>query len=147
MAASIPPPTFEKLRHVCAFNRGSILLNLCANCSLFDAIFSNQIISFKDLLQVFCGGSLVQHCSFCDATMTVEAVDGEVKGCNEGVPVVSLLPHMTQMYCCLAPACEEEMDSKVNAWRMWRNAIALAHNKLIENHCNFCFKLAEEVHR
>ena len=79
--------------------------------------------------------------------MTVEAVDQQVKGYWKGVPVVSLLPHMTQMYCCLAPACEEEMVSKVKAWWKWRNAITLAHNKLIENFCNFCFKLAEEVHR
>ena len=36
MAASIPLPTFEELRNVCAYNRGYILLNVCANCSLFD---------------------------------------------------------------------------------------------------------------
>ena len=91
--------------------------------------------------------SLMQHCSFCDATMPVEAVDREVKGYGKGVPVVSLLPHMTPMYCCGAPTCEEEMSSKVNAWEKWHMAIALACNKLFENRCNFCFKLAEEVHR
>ena len=58
---------------------------------ILDAFVSNQMISFKELLQVFCGGSLVQHCSFCDATMTVEAVNGEVKGLERGVPVVVLL--------------------------------------------------------
>ena len=80
--------------------------------------------------------------------MTVEAVNGEVKGCKKGVPVVSLLPHMTQMFSCGAPACDEEMVSKVIAWRKWRSALTLAYNKLgAENECNFCFKLAEEVHR
>ena len=114
---------------------------------MVDVFFSNQIISFKELLQAFCGGSLVQHCSFCDASMTVEAVHQEVKGCKKGVPTVSLLPHMAPMFCCGAPACDEEMSSKGDAWWKWRAALALARNKLFGNRCNFCFKLAEEVHR
>ena len=89
----------------------------------------------------------MQHCSFCDATMTVEAVKGEVRGCEKGVPVVSLLPHMTPMYCCGAPGCHEEMTTKGDAWLMWRNALSLTRNKLFGNRCNFCFKLAEKVHR
>ena len=68
---------------------------------ILDAFVSNQMISFKELLQVFCGGSLVQHCSFCDATMTVEAVYGEVKGLERGVPVVVLLPSRFP-YCVLS---------------------------------------------
>ena len=79
--------------------------------------------------------------------MTIEAVDQEVKGHWKGVPVVSLLPHMTQMYCCGAQACHEEMSSKVFAWGKWSIAVAMARNKLFGNRCSFCFKLAEEVHR
>ena len=115
---------------------------------LVDAFNCNQFTSFKELLKVFCGGSLVQHCSFCDATMTVEAVCVEVKGCEKGVPVVILLPHLTPLYCCGAPTCEEEeMTPKVKAWRKWSTAIIMTHNKLLGNHCDFCFKLAEDVHR
>ena len=114
---------------------------------LLQAFSSNQFISFKELLQVFCGGSLVQCCSFCDATMTVEAVYAEVKGCGKGVPAVSLLPHFPPMYGCGAPTCEEEMTSKVKAWSKWSLAVTLTRNKLDKSRCNFCFKLAEEVHR
>ena len=110
-------------------------------------VFNSKFISFKELLKAWCGGSLVQHCSFCDTTMTVEAVYGEVKGCKRSVAAVSLRPNMTPMHCCGAPACEEEMNSKVKAWWKWRVAVSLAHNKLLGNSCNFCFKLSEEVHR
>ena len=92
----------------------------------------------------------MQSCSFCDTSMTVEAVDREVRGCEKGVPVVSLRPHMTPMFCCKAPACEEEMLSKVKAWDRWDTwyaAVLLTRGKLKANRCNFCFKLAEEVHR
>ena len=114
---------------------------------LINVFFSNHIPSFKELLKVFCGGSLLQRCSFCDTSMTVEAVDQQVKGYWKGVPVVSLLPHMTPMYCCGAPVCHEEISSKANAWGKWSIAITLARNKLFENRCSFCFKRAEEVHR
>ena len=89
----------------------------------------------------------MQHCSFCDSTMTVEAVEFEVKGCRKGVPVVSLLPHLTPMYCCGAPTCEEEMTSKLEAQGKWSTVVNLARNKLYWNCCNFCFKVAEDVHR
>ena len=114
---------------------------------LLNAFNSNQFLSYKELLKAWCGGSLVQPCSFCDTTMTVEAVSRKVEGCERGVAVVSLLPHMTPMYCCGASTCEEEMDSKENAWWKWSNAVILASNKLFGNRCNFCFKLSEEVHR
>ena len=91
--------------------------------------------------------SLVQHCSFCDATMPVEAVDREVKGYGKGVPVVSLLPHMTPMYCCGEPTCDEELISKVKSWSKWTKAVMLTCDKLVKNRCNFCFKRAEGVHR
>ena len=116
--------------------------------AMVDAIFSNQIISFKDLLQVFCGGSLVQRCSFCPTIMTVEAVCGEGKGaCVKGVPVLSLLPHLTQMYSCGAPTCQEEIISKERAWSKWHSAVSLTYQKLAKNRCNFCFKVTERVHR
>ena len=44
------------------------------------------VISFKELLQVFCGGRLVQQCTFCDATITVQAVDQGVKGFSLASP-------------------------------------------------------------
>ena len=114
---------------------------------LLNAFYSNQNPSFKELLQVFCGGSLMQHCSFCDSTMTVEAVEFEGKGCMKGVPVVSLLPHLTPMYGCGAPTCQEEMGSKLKARGKWKTAVDLTCNKLLWNCCNFCFKMAEDVHR
>ena len=82
--------------------------------------------------------------------MTVEAVNGEIKGCEKGVATVSLLPNMTPMYCCstgIGYGCDAETASKENAWWKWRNAVVVARNKLSGNRCNFCFKLSEEVHR
>ena len=117
--------------------------------ALISAFHSNQFISYKELLKAFCGGSLEQHCSFCDATMTVEAVhrDREIKGDGKGAPAVNLMPHLTLMYCCAAPTCEGEMAPKKKAWMRWREAVTLTHNKLFKNRCNFCFKLAEGLHR
>ena len=114
---------------------------------MLDAFFSNQTISFKELLRVFCGGSLVQNCSFCDASMTVEAIRHEVKGGKKGVPTLCLLPYMAPMFCCGAPTCDVEMTSKEGGWWKWRAALCLTRNKLFGNRCNFCFKLAEKVHR
>ena len=89
----------------------------------------------------------MQHCSFCDTTMTVQAVDGESKGCEKGVPTVLLLPYRGYLYYCGAPICQEEMASKVKAWGKWRMAVQLAYDKLCKNRCGFCFKLSEDVHR
>ena len=112
---------------------------------LFNAFNSDRFTSFKMLLKVFCGGSLVQHCSFCDATMSVEAVyEGS---CERGVPKVILLPHLTLMYFCGSPTCEEEMFPKVKAWWKWRTAIIMTYNSLNGHRCDFCFKLEEEAHR
>ena len=112
---------------------------------LLKAFYSNQLIPFKELLKIFCGGSLVHPCSFCATSLTVEAVERELRGGS--VPTVSLQPHMTEMYCCGAPACKEEMVSKLNAWEKWRAAVALTTHKLKANRCNFCFKQSDVVHR
>ena len=79
--------------------------------------------------------------------MTVEAVLGEVKGDEPGVPVVSLLPHMTPMFCCGATACAKEILSKVEASAKWSQTLDFACSKLDGNRCDFCFKLADKVHR
>ena len=105
----------------------------------------DQVPPFLDLLKVFCGGTLLHKCSFCSANLTVAAVEGEVKGCYYGVSTVLLEPHLTLLFACSATSCNDQMASQMSNWSKWALAVIATHNKLMR--CDFCFKLAEEVHR
>ena len=115
---------------------------------LLDALTSStQLPSFKELLSVFCGGSLEQNCTFCGTTVTVVAVAEEGKGCEKDVPTVCLLPFLPILFCCGGANCAEDLAKKIKTWYGWAAAARMTHDKLALNKCDFCFKLAENVHR
>ena len=115
---------------------------------LTDTLVSAQLPSFKELLRVYCGGSLEQNCSCCGTAVTIEAVVREVKGWQKGVPAVCLLPFMPILFCCGQPTCSEGFISpKLKAWDDWSLAVDMTKGKLEFNRCDYCFKLAENVHR
>ena len=115
---------------------------------LLDALGSStELPSFKELLSVFCGGSLEQSCTFCGTTMIVKAVEGEVEGCLFGAPTVCLLPFLPVFFSCGALSCEEGISEKIQTWVDWGNAVSMTRGKLCHNQCDHCFRLADNVHR
>ena len=79
--------------------------------------------------------------------MTVEAVQCEVKGSLEEVPTVCLQPFLPILFCCGELTCEDGTSEKMRAWLDWATAVNLTRNKLFNNQCDYCFKLADNVHR
>ena len=114
---------------------------------LIQAMSGDKIPPFKELLKIICGGTLLQRCSFCDTRMTVKAVQGEVEGCSISTASVALFPHMPLIFFCGNGECLEEMKAKLFIVQKWRVGITSTVNRLISSRCDYCFKLADEVHR
>jgi len=116
---------------------------------LTEAFSGTQFPTFTELLKIWCGGSLVQNCSFCKAAVTVAAVGGEVLGAFRGLgpPGIILLPYMSPIIYCGGSKCTTQVDVKREAWNKFTLAVNASYNKLSENKCDHCFKLANEVHR
>ena len=115
---------------------------------LIDALTSStQLPSFKELLSIYCGGSLEQNCSFCGTTVTVEAVKREVEGWRKDVSSVCLLPFFPILFGCGGDDCAKDLARKMQVWYDWASAVGITVSKLAFNKCDFCFKLADTVHR
>jgi len=114
---------------------------------LIKALSGTGLPSFKELLKIVCGGSLLQACSVCNSNMIVVAVFGEVEGIFEETPSVFLRPYLPPLFSCGDNRCSKEIASKRDAYDRWCNGALATHLKLRPNKCDNCFKLAEEVHR
>ena len=114
---------------------------------LIGAFSSTQFPIFPDLLKIWCGGNLVQKCSVCDTTVTVAAVHEEGFGDDMGAPTISLLPHQSPVILCSDVRCLLELAAKAFAWNKWSVAVRACFDKLEVNRCDYCFKIADEVHR
>ena len=114
---------------------------------LIKALSGDQFPSFQELLKIFCGGNLSQACSFCSTRMDVAAVDREVKGCYEGIPTVSVLPFLPPLFNCGAKACEVKHGKKNNAFGQLYMGLVATLARLESKRCDYCFMLAEKVHR
>ena len=81
--------------------------------------------------------------------MTVAAVGGEVLGAFRGLgpPGIILLPYLSPIIYCVGSKCTTQVDAKREAWNKFALAVNASYNKLSENKCDYCFKLANEVHR
>ena len=115
---------------------------------MIKALSGDMFPSFQELLKIFCGGNLSQACSFCRTRMNVAAVDCEVKGCWEGISTVSILPFLPPLFNCGALACENELLRKMKAGvgKLFFG-LAVAVTRLQTKRCDYCFMLAEKVHR
>ena len=111
------------------------------------ALLGTQDPSFRDLLKVFCGGSLSHKCSFCHVNVTVAAIAREVEGNGGNVPSVLLHPYFPVLFSCKATKCFKQLESQDLIWIKWHVAVKATFNKLRMKECNFCFKLTEDVHR
>ena len=113
---------------------------------LIKAFSGTQFPSFQQLLQILCGGSLRQACSFCNTNITVASVYGEVKGSyGLGAPFVALLPYLPPIFGCGAFICAKGMGEQRAAHNKWRSGVGAMYIKLKPNKCDFCFKLTEEL--
>merc|ERR1719234_581079 len=108
-----------------------------------------QFPSFQELLKIYCGGSLVQACSFCSSSFTVAAIFGEVESCkhNTNMPLVIPFHCLPPLFYCGATPCDQQIQIKADAWVNWSVAMCTTRTKLIKNRCDSCFKLASQVHR
>merc|ERR550519_2308807 len=114
---------------------------------LIKALSGDQLPSFQELLKIFCGGSLSQACSFCSTRVDVAAVSTEVLGCYVGIPAVSILPYLPPLFDCGAQTCEVKHASKRNAFAQLFLGLGATHTRLQSRRCDYCFMLAEKVHR
>ena len=114
---------------------------------LIEAFYGSQFPTFPDLLEIWCGGNLVQNCSFCGTIVKVVAVCDEGIGTYMGMPTVSLLPHMAPTIFCGQDECLSQFLATGSAWNKWSVAVRACFEKLELKSCDYCFKLANEVHR
>ena len=115
---------------------------------LIDAFSSQQFLPFQELLKIFLGGSLDHRCSFCNATLTVVALDGEVVGASRrGKPLALLRPFAPPIFTCGRDGCTQQHVEKMKAWDLWSLAVMTTNDKLRGTRCDGCFKLAPRVHR
>ena len=111
------------------------------------SVSADQIPSFQELLRIFCGGTLSQTCSFCDQSMTVAAVIGEVRGKCTGIPTVDILPFLPPLFICGAKPCHAQWSEKIRAFCGLTAGLHAACSRLSSSRCDFCFMMAEKVHR
>ena len=115
---------------------------------LIKALSGDKFPSFQELLKIFCGGNRSQTCSFCSTRIIVVAVHGEGKGCWKGISTVSILPFLPPLFNCGALACENELSRKMKAGvGKLLFGLAVAVTRLQTKRCDYCFMLAEKVHR
>ena len=115
---------------------------------LLDALTSDtDLPSFKDLLRVYCGGSLEQSCTSCLTTINVEAVEAQAEGIKMGVPTVCLQPFLPILFSCSEQGCYNDLLERIKAWLDWASAVSMTYDKLSDNRCDNCFKFSEDVHR
>ena len=114
---------------------------------LIKALSGDEFPSFQELLKIFCGGNLSQACSVCSTRIDVAAVDGEVKGCFVGIPVVSILPFLPPLFNCGAKTCKVKNRSKKDAFTQMFLGIGATWVRLQSMSCDYCFMMAEKVHR
>ena len=110
--------------------------------AMIKAFGQSQLPSHLDLIKIYCGGSLIQTCSFCASTMKVAAAVVGVE-----VPLVAILPYLRPMFSCGASKCSMELNSKMKALIQWTSAIKMTFMKLKDTRCDFCFKRTDQVHR
>ena len=110
--------------------------------AMIKAFGQAQFPSHLDLMKIYCGGSLIQNCSFCGSSMKVAAA---VVGFE--VPVVAILPYLRPMFSCGAKKCSMALNSKMISFTQWSSAIKMTFVKLKSTRCDFCFKRTDQVHR
>ena len=113
--------------------------------ALIKALSGDLIPSFRELLQVFCGGTLSHTCSFCRVEMIVLTVSGEFVGFR--MPSVSIQPFQPQLFSCGAELCDKAIVRGEDAFRKMWTGVSLTHLRLKPSMCDYCFLLAEKVHR
>ena len=82
--------------------------------ALFKALGRPQFPSFEELLEIYCGGSLVQACSFCFSFFSVAAVYGEVEGYKSNTPLVRILPCLPPLFSCGTTPCDQQIQIKAS---------------------------------
>ena len=64
-----------------------------------------------------------------------------------GMPTITLLPHKSPIIFCGQDKCLSQFFATSFAWNKWSVAVRACFEKLEVKRCDYCFKLANEVHR
>ena len=121
--------------------------HLVAACS--SSIFPD----FSTFLEILCGGSRSQKCTFCNFPITIEALVWSGKGCSrkgysrQRHPTILHKPNTASIFCCPRPQCyqrlyEQKFDIMEKNYR-WDQAL----EKATAIKCDYCFQLTTTVHR
>ena len=113
-----------------------------------EACSSTSFPSFSSLLKIFCGGSLIQNCSYCSATITIVAIAWEVKGIKvASMPVVHFTPYLGPLFCCRKHRCCQSLSEQDRDNLRGQNILREAYRKHGGIKCDYCHMLSEKTHR
>ena len=106
-----------------------------------------QVIPYRDVLSIICGGSVEKACTFCSKQITIDDVSpgGSVTG-----PFALFGFVQTTMFCCLSNSCLQKANLKIREFNRTDTAMFGALAKRGEHdRCDFCFKIppSGDVHR
>ena len=140
---TVDAPTFKG--DIMKRERGIYLTRLK---ELVEASSKPTLPNFSNFLEILCGGTLCQKCSFCHSPITVNALAWYGKGYKLGVvPVIHHEPDFEPLFCCRRRDCVTELDNTFTERVILNQNVGGILDKLGAWRCDYCFLLARKVHR
>ena len=111
-----------------------------------------QVVPFRDLAVIACGGKTQQNCSQCNKPVIVKGISLEDLSVTLRASAAEIVfnPIETERYICESSECyKKERLGKDKKYTSWLMAVMSTHSRLHATSCNHCFLLAplNEVHR
>ena len=115
---------------------------------LLEASSRPSLPNFPTFLEILCGGTCFQNCSFCHASITVGAQAWLGKGFQpSSVPVVYYEPDFAPIFCCRRRVCFALLDITFTERVIATEDIKRVLEKMGAFRCDYCFMLTKKVHR
>ena len=109
-----------------------------------------EIVPFRDLAAIACGGKTQQNCSQCHKKIVVQGIVLYDLPVRASLTEITFNSIETRRYVCESSECyKKERHGKDKKYTSWFMAVITTHSRLHETRCDHCFLLAplNEVHR
>ena len=103
---------------------------------VIDAL-ATQVVPYKDLLRIVCGGSLEKRCNFCQENTTIASIEPN----PGGIPFVFFKFEITEIYCCGTPNCLTKIIPIQQNYPRILTAVFITVKERESTRCDFCSKL------
>ena len=104
--------------------------------------------SFAAFINILCGGSAIQKCSFCSATTAIEALAWSGKGQNQQRhSTVVHKPNTPLVFCCRRQSCSRQLKEKSLDIIERNFSFSIQADQVSDIKCDYCFLLSPRVHR